>query len=273
MLRTFVCDIETEQIHNPKKIWVIVLRELDNPDKIRVFRHVHEDSQPFITFLKENVDKIIGHNFISFDQYVLCNLINNYAFDFTNIIDTLVLSRLVNYNILNGHSLEAWGLRLGFKKDLFDDFSCWSQELEDRCIVDTEITLKLYLFLKESLPSSFDNAISLEHRVAYICRFHLQHNGFHFNYKNCKRLHTAVVKTLAVLLENFTHEFPPQSVLVREITPTATAKGTINKKDFRWKEDNDYRIYTIGASFSTFVYEHFNPRSHKQVIESGGYKL
>ncbi len=265
--KTFVCDIETEQIHNPQKIWVIVLRELDDPNNIHIFRCVHEDPQPFLTFLREHVDHLIGHNFIAFDHHVLCDLIHHYTFDYRSIVDTLILSRLVNYNIPGQHSLEAWGLRLGFPKDTFDNFSCWSQELEDRCIVDTDITLKTYKFLKESLPPSFDNAIELEHHIAYICRFQLQDNGFYFNYKNCLRLYNKVQISLTFLLKNFTKEFPPQSVLLREITPTATAKGTINKKDFRWKEDNDYTMYTLGNSFSTFIFIDFNPRSHKHVID------
>ena len=59
--------------------------------------------------------------------------------------DTLVASRLLNPSLEGGHSLAAWGQRLGFPKG---DFSDWdggfSTEMETYCIQDTLVTQKLY---------------------------------------------------------------------------------------------------------------------------------
>jgi hypothetical protein len=78
------------------------------------------------------------------------------------VCDTLLLSRLLNPNLLDidqkrqwrymplqlygRHSLEAYGHRLGeykggFSKDT--DWKDWSQEMEDYCIQDVNVTTKL----------------------------------------------------------------------------------------------------------------------------------
>ena len=67
------------------------------------------------------------------------------------------------------HSLEAWGERLGITKigAEIDDFSCWTPELQARCVGDVQLIKMLYHFLQpDGLPAG---VLALEHRVAAIC--------------------------------------------------------------------------------------------------------
>ena len=106
-------------------------------------------------------DTIVGHNIIGFDLPCLSKLYNYFSTN-ARIIDTLLLSRLYHPNILDidrkhewdymplqlwgRHSLESYGYRLNEYKGEFgktSDWSEWSQEMEDYCAQDVEVTKKL----------------------------------------------------------------------------------------------------------------------------------
>ena len=106
-------------------------------------------------------DTIVGHNIIGFDIPCLGKLYN-YFTPRCRVIDTLLLSRLYHPNLYDidfkhewpfmplklygRHSLESYGYRLGEYKGEFgktSDWSEWSQEMEDYCAQDVEVTKKL----------------------------------------------------------------------------------------------------------------------------------
>ena len=91
-----------------------------------------------------------------------------------NCIDTLLLSRLYHADILEArstpkrwdqmplqmygrHSLEAYGYRLKCYKGQYGkttDWSMWSQEMEDYCVQDVNVTTKLWTHFKPYLNGS-----------------------------------------------------------------------------------------------------------------------
>ena len=109
-----------------------------------------------------DADCIIGHNIIGYDLPVIRKL---YSWFDRNpyIIDTLLLSRLYHQDIMSidkrnnwdkmplqlygRHSLEAYGYRLNEFKDSFSkstDWKNWSQEMENYCVQDVNVTTKLW---------------------------------------------------------------------------------------------------------------------------------
>ncbi len=123
----------------------------------------------------EMADYIIGHNIVGFDLPLIKSI---YAwFNPTGIIiDTLLLSRLYHPNLLDidkrhawnhmplqlygRHSLESYGYRLGEYKGNFGattDWSEWSQEMEDYCVQDVKVTLKLWNHFQKYLNGSHSN--------------------------------------------------------------------------------------------------------------------
>ena len=109
----------------------------------------------------EEADRIAGHNIISFDIPCIKKIYSFFEPQ-GEVIDTLLLSRLYHPNMLGldkkhqwkhmplqlygRHSLESYGYRLGeykggFAKDT--DWQEWSQEMEDYCVQDVNVTVKL----------------------------------------------------------------------------------------------------------------------------------
>jgi DNA polymerase-1 len=257
-----VCDIETDGIDNPQNIWVAVFRDLENPT-VPIICHTHDE----IIHTAEQCDTIIGHNFIGYDHKVLTKLVPGYQKLKHKVVDTLILSRLLNFNLKGGHSLENWGLKLGFPKNLFNDFSKWSQELEDRCIVDTELNVKLYNFLLRNFGDSFEDAIEIEHFMATVCE-DLHTQGFPFNRPLATRIHKRICRILQRHLVSLQEEFPPRMVEIKTCTPRLTKEGRLHKGDFRWLPPNtDLGFFSPGVEYSLYHFEDFNPRSHKQVID------
>jgi len=123
----------------------------------------------------EMADYIIGHNIVGFDLPIIKSI-----FPFFNptgvVIDTLLLSRLYHPNLLDidkahawkhmplqlygRHSLESYGYRLGEYKGNFaktTDWKEWSQEMEDYCVQDVKVTIKLWKHFLKYLNGSHSN--------------------------------------------------------------------------------------------------------------------
>ena len=109
----------------------------------------------------EDSDCIVGHNILSFDIPVIRNIYSWFNPP-DNCVDTLLLSRLYHPNMMSvdqkhrwqhmplqlygRHSLESYGHRLGEYKGNFSkttDWKEWSQEMEDYCVQDVQVTKKL----------------------------------------------------------------------------------------------------------------------------------
>ena len=100
--------------------------------------------------------ELIGHNLVAFDMPVLKLAgILDYEIAFPGkqttlygkpckVTDTLIWSKLLNADRFGGHSLDAWGKRLGNHKGNFNDWSKFSQEMLDYCIQDTAVNVDIF---------------------------------------------------------------------------------------------------------------------------------
>ena len=158
-----VLDIETDSL-DAKEIYCIVAKERVS-GKVHVWKE-HQCYETFPVFAKR-VSKFIMHNGISFDADVL-NRLTSCNITIDRIEDTMILSQLTNPVRDGGHSLEAWGDRLGFNKIDFHDFSCLSQEMIDYCIRDVELTERLYITLQPEVKQISRECIDLEYRVRHL---------------------------------------------------------------------------------------------------------
>lgn len=265
-----VCDIETDSL-TPTVIHCIVAKEVDS-GKIHTF-HGKNHLRVFKNFCQK-ISGLIGHNILGFDFPVLLKFIPDLPLTVDDCIDTLVISRLLNYKLPGGHSLESWGERLGYSKLPFSDFSTFTNEMLDYCIRDVEVTHKLYeRFLPYITSDQWKPSIRLEHDTAIICN-DLHTNGFVFDKPKALKLLEEAKSLLSSLDKELQESFPPKTSLVRVITPKATKSGTLSMTDFRWLKDPenpkapiDLKVYTLGAPFSRIEWVTFNPGSHKQVVD------
>lgn len=127
MLNGYIYDIESDGFYfQSTKIWTICIKDLDNPEKkLKLNPFKDKDArQKFINWHCSYDNPIVaGHYILGFDQFVMFKLL---GIDFTvgkdtvlgkscRFIDTLYLSQYVEPDV-EGHSLEAWGRRLGLEK-------------------------------------------------------------------------------------------------------------------------------------------------------------
>lgn len=136
-----------------------------------VIRHVDSNAVKKLVgaeLTKENLryslrkcTELIGHNIVGFDLPVMQLYgILEYTIGYPGspstlfgnpvvITDTLLWSKLLNADRFGGHSLEAWGKRLGNYKGNFNDWSKFSPEMLEYCIQDTAVNKSIYLKLIE----------------------------------------------------------------------------------------------------------------------------
>lgn len=259
--RTVILDIETESL-TPSVIWVAVAKDAETGD-VFTFRRPDLNPEALVEFANE-CRLLVGHNIIGFDYPTLSRLVR--GFPKVPVLDTLVVSRLLDFDILGGHSLEAWGHRLGCQKIDFHDYSQLTEEMVEYCIQDVHVTHKLYDRFKRYIDSDrWIPSIALEHFIAGVTH-QIHVDGFYLDLDTARELRYSINKEVLQLDANLATAFPPKPKLVREITPRLTKHGTLNRNDFRWVEDGDLSCFN-GGPFSLIEYVEFNPGSPVQIVE------
>ena len=228
-----VLDIETSSRHDT--IWMCVTRNIET-NEVKVWKQA-SGLQEYLA----GCDLIIMHNGINFDSQVLKETWK-VTMKLSQVCDTLVLSRLLNPSLEGGHSLDAWGQRLGYPKGDFCDWDAgWSQEMEDYCIQDTLVTQKLYNHLVTNLQLAGFSLQSqeLEHEVQAIITKQ-EKAGFRLNQVNALQLLSELKNKLDSIQTEMQSIFPARV------------------------ESN--RISKLGKPLNDIVTP-FNPGSRKQIAE------
>lgn len=197
-----VLDIETNSTHD--KIWCVVTRDMDK-DVVSTFVQPQQ-LQDFIN----GCDSIVTHNGIFFDFPVL-KKVWGIQVKKSQVVDTLVLSRLYNPSLEDGHSLAAWGQRLGFAKGDFTDFDGGlTDEMVEYCEQDTKVTAELYKHLTQEMDNDFSKeSIKLEHEVAIIIA-EQERNGFRLDVPKAIQLLSELKTKLDTIQVEMQRIFPPR---------------------------------------------------------------
>lgn len=273
-----IFDIEANGLENPTEIWLICAKNIDTGE-VFYFRNVTKNAyerERFILWQKD-VQFWCGHHILGFDLPVLHFLI---GLDIDRIlpisIDTLVVSKLVDYGRKGGHSLESFGEEFGhdkltfFKftdKELYNCNSILFKQLEAYCLRDVEVSLRLYNHLVSYINDCANKpAIELEQQFQLVVN-DLHHNGFSFDVPKAKRFLEKVEKELGVLDKDILEAFPPKEILIREFTPKVTKFGTISRTSVPRSLHHEIHLYKPGEKYRHTRLETFNPASHKQLIE------
>ena len=168
-----VFDLEADGlVHDCTQIHCIALHNTED-DSVTVYNDEGTE-QPIIRAITQldEADIIVGHNIIGYDCRVIKKL---YPFfePQGKVYDTLILSRLYHPDMLaldqhmkwkdmptklyGRHSLESYGYRLDEHKGDFgkeNDWSKWSQEMQDYCVQDVKVTTKLCDHFQKYLTGS-----------------------------------------------------------------------------------------------------------------------
>lgn len=170
---------------------------------------------------------IVGHNIVNFDAPKIKELWRLNIPDY-KMRDTLLMSRLWNPRLSGGHSLGAWGERLGYAKIDFDDYDGGlTQEMIKYCKQDVSLTVRLEEYLTTALKKDkfSEECIKLEHQVALITS-QQEINGFKLDMVRANELLTNLMGRMNAIEREVQTIFPP---LVEERISEKTGKRLKDK--------------------------------------------
>jgi DNA polymerase I-like protein with 3'-5' exonuclease and polymerase domains len=205
---------------------------------------------------------LIGHNVIDFDLNVIEKVLGIDTSGY-NVIDTLTLSRLYNPQLEGGHSLRAWGDRLGFPKGSHEDYTKLSPEMVEYCEQDCEVTHKLYDKLIKKLEPYGDQSIELEHDVQRIIT--KQTNaGWLLDQGKCFDL-LAKLKQRRMEVEDDVHKkFKALPIFVKKVTPKYKKDGELSNVGLKFLGSD---LGDICGEFSRIEWPQFNLSSRQQIAK------
>jgi DNA polymerase-1 len=240
----------------------VVAIDLDTGE---VHRFVGDEIRERFPAFSKRVTLWVGHNFLSYDAPALNKLVEGVSIQVGSIRDTLIMARILNPYPKGGNGLGAWGLRLGFPKTEYSDFSKYTPEMLWYCENDTQLTARLYKHLLKELRDYSHLSLDLEHHTQHIlnvCRNH----GFYLDtvkaldiYEECK--------TKADLIEYRLKEvFPPRHVLDTLYTPRYNKDGTMSKASASKIAKASRHEVLPNGEYKLYRLEEFNLGSTRQVI-------
>ena len=273
-MRIVVSDIETNGLEDSDKLWICGGKDLSTGE-IRRFDNCHEDSVAKAEAIKwyESADMIVGHNFIQFDAPMLNKLLKPGVIDPRKIIDTVIISRLVDYNIAipkgaqYPHSLKAWGIRLDKHKGDFNEFDKFSIEMVDYWYQDIEVTEHLFNHFHDIIWSpDWRKSLRAEHDVQ-IELVRSQYYGFCFDKPKAEFLLNSIQTKMKTLEEQFQVDFPPKLTEVNRIKYRLKKDGT--EMSTVTKAKQKYGMTHIeGEDLICSDWISFNPGSVKDRIDA-----
>lgn len=231
------------------------------------------DIEEFPSWADDNIKIYVAHNGICFDFQVIANLLD-FTVPVEQQIDTLVISRLLQPQRENGHSLEAWGVRVKVEKTKFDDFSKFSLTMLDYCAQDTLVNVHMLNWLeKEQVEWGFSNfSVRLEHKVRELI-FNQERHGFYLDRSRATKLLSDTKQRLEAVEKEMYKVFVPQPRLDQTLIAKYKKNGTMSTvgmkkaftlmKELRLKPED----YILGQKIAYMSLEDFNLGSTKQVAE------
>ena len=255
-----VLDIETDS--KQTKIWMCYTHNSETDEFV-----CHTKPDTLIPLINK-AERLIGHNLIGFDAPIL-NRLWGTKIGLKKAKDTLIMSRLLNPSIENGHSLEAWGKRLGNQKVEYKRIWHWlkgvpydplsTSPYDDPhdslnrfyCKQDVAVTVQLFRMLDEELKD-WGESVQLEHEVAAILKRQEEH-GFRFDSQKAQMLLAQLSGELSDIEGELQITFPP---IVEERISDKTGKQLKDKVTVfnpGSRQQIAERLQGLGVTFSEFT--------------------
>jgi DNA polymerase-1 len=280
-----IFDIETDGFLD--KLTKIHCIEAEDIDTGALYHFTPREIEDGVRLLMQ-ADQLIGHNILEFDipaiekvypwfaerKAINPSLDSIASLEDIKEFDTLVCSRVIwtnlfdldmsfkrkqikaggDFKLMGNHGLKAWGQRLAVLKGDYNEgddeqiWERWSQEMQDYCAQDVQVTKRFYqhVISKDysvqcfALEHQFKKAIVRQEQV-----------GWHFDRKSAALLYAELAHKKAELTTILQAIFPPIEI----------------RTPFTPKVNNAKRGYIKGIPTEKVTTVVFNPGSDKQIGE------
>lgn len=240
--RRILFDIETDGLlHEATQIWIFHCVDLETSE---TFEWVLGDLG-FKDFIEKEVKELVGHFILGFDIPVLEKLFE-FKISLTDIkiTDTLILSRVLNYNRFNNrHSLEVWGEALGQPKQEHDNWLEFSPEMVTRCRSDVALNANVLEVLQEEYLALFSKNplvkqhLNVEHSVSWWCS-QAELHGWPFDMEAARLLAPRLQEELDKAYNALNARLGMKAVAVD------MSKGIVEEKRPKWIKNGFYDQHT-----------------------------
>ena len=237
-MNSLVFDIETDDI-DATKIWCMSICDVETEHVCSYWGDKLDEGLEKLNKAK----KVIGHNIIGFDIPVLNRLHpeTSSIFKDTDIVDTLAISRLLNPVREGGHSLQAWGSKLGLPKIEFDDYQNFSIDMVKYCERDVLLNKRVYDILRREAKGFGADSIKLEQETARIIAAQRKH-GFLFDQKEASLLNAELNEKLTDVVKEVHKEFKPHTTY-HILRPSYKKDGSISRMgEFRTEKNKSGKV-------------------------------
>ena len=260
-----VSDIETDGL-DPTVIHCINIKIIDTKDW-SVVRKISWLDIPMSghTVTIPKVDKWVFHNGLAFDVWVLNKF--NIKVDPKDVIDTIVVSKLVNYSKFRTHSLKELGeyLRV-YKGEYTGGWDTRTPEMVEYCWGDVDVTVAVVKhYWKYITDPAWAKSMRVEHDMAIICQ-DMHDNGFTFNEGKAAYLLYDIKEEMSSLEGRFGKAFPPTRVEAKRLVYKTKKNGELFSgitKALVQYPDNEL----VDGELICYTLRPFNPSSPKDRVE------
>lgn len=230
-----VFDIECDALLNDvTKMHILVAHDLDSNKRFEFLEGDFGWKKLF-----DEATLVVGHNIIGFDLAVLQKL---FGYKYSGRIhDTLLFSQILDFMRFgyDGHSLERWGVELGFPKIEFNEWSVYSEEMRVYCNGDVDLVMRVYDRLIEeygkAVTPRLKNFIANEHKAA-IWQQQAELSGWPVNVPEMLRVHAEI----GAELEKITNTLTP--LLGQKLVFLDKEKGEVKHKSMRYTKDGLFNL-------------------------------
>ena len=257
-------DIETDGL-NPTVIWCLCAINILTGQEVVLTDP--KTMREWINVQLTEKSSFIGHNIISFDVPVLNRLLGT-RIGVDNLVDTFLLSMLYSPSLVGGHSLAAWGQRLGFPKTDFNDWSRLSDDMVAYCLNDCRVNVRLYIRLTDRMRvvGFSERSCEIEHKAWAIIQKQRK-AGFQLNVPRAHELYAEIRQTERELRDEIYEQWPPTLASVKVFAKARRADGSFSANYERHLQQYPEVQIHVDGSYEAFDYVEFNLGSPKQRVD------
>lgn len=255
-------DIETNGL-DPDTIHVVCIQQYPSGVK-----ETFTDMKEFIEWVESNkITKWVFHNGLNFDVPVINKLLKEDLIDPLNVIDTSVVSKLVNYTKFNTHSLKELGEFLGvYKGDYTGSWDYLNLDMITYCEQDVEVLMAILKhYWKYIVDPQWAESMRLEHDMAIVCH-DMQQTGFSFNTEEAKELLSDIEDELKEIDDSLSEFYGKRLEEVKRLKLKYTKSGELFKA-LQDNKDKHPKSYIDGDEMVFEDYRVFNPNSSQDCID------